>query len=311
MGLFDELFGAITGDGCSGALACVNASGALSLNTAMAILADVVGTYGIIEQWKIQKRMVELAERSKDRADKFLAQVKVKYTDIDLPVWQRTADLYDRYATKWPIETCYLNEAFALKGYCPDYCLAEGRAVQSVQRQFDLAYQAKRRSLSRYDTGRACHDLTHFMTSLVAAKTNAAMQARVVEQEKKLLHDKWYWERFRAAADYLTAMGNRSVNALTGGASGLAHGMSSINRSVDLADDGNQSRASALANSAQFWGNVAEGGLGGFGTAVGSGYFSSSPAATNTTTYTSLKDSAPAGPPIAATQSFGGYIPLK
>ena len=278
--------------GCTGFCeASVATSGVPVLNTALAVLAGVIGTWGIIEQYKIQKKMVELAEHAADRADKFLVLAKGKYNTIDLPTFTKMQSLYDRYAGKQPFETEYLNCAFALKGWCADFCLAEGRAVMGVQRIFDQSMQARRRSYSRYDSGRACHDMTYFMMKLATAKSDAAMRGYNAERAKKLEMDKWYWDRWRDGANYLLSLGNRAVNAITGGAAGLAHGINDLGKAVAGGTDAAADRASALANQAQFWGNVASGGLNGFGQAVGAGYFNSQP--TNSQPTYSIKDTAP------------------
>lgn len=277
--------------GCTGACeGSVEASGVPVLNTAFAVLSATIGTWGLIEQYKIQKRMVELAEASSERADKFLALAKSKYNDIDLPTYNKMAALYDRYKSEQPFETEFLNCAFALKGWAADFCLVEGRAVLSVQRIFDMSLQSKRRALGRYDTGRACHDLTYFSGQLAIAKTNAATKAYNDERKRKLDMDKWYWDRWKDGANYLLSLGNRAVNAITGGTAGLAHGINDLGKAVTNSSEAASGQAGALANSAQFWGNVASGGLNGFGQAVGSGYFNSVPAQP---AYTSVKDSAP------------------
>lgn len=277
--------------GCSGSCeGSVAASRVPTLNVALATLAGVIGTWGIIEQYKIQKRMIELAEGAADRADKFLAIAKSKYDNIDIPTYKSMEALYDRYKSEQPFETEFLNCAFALKGWAADFCLVEGRAVLGVQRVFDMSLQSKRRALGRYDTGRACHDLTYFSGQLAIAKTNAATKAYNDERKRKLDMDKWYWERWKDGANYLLSLGNRAVNAITGGTAGLAHGINDLGKAVSNSSDAASGQAGALANSAQFWGNVASGGLNGFGQAVGAGYFNSAPAQP---TYTSMKDSAP------------------
>lgn len=281
MGLFSSLFGGIVGaatgkTGCFGSCeASVSVSGAPYLNSALAVLSGVVGTWGVIEQYKNIKRMTELAEASTDRADNFLALANEKFNTVDIPTLERTTALYDRYVGMVAREDDFLCEAFSLKAYQPDYCLAEGRAMVGVQRVMDKSFLAKRRSLGRYDAGRACHDLTFFTTQTAIAKTNAAMVARERERAVKLKYDQWYWQRWKEGANYLLSVGNRATNALTGGASGLAHGLSSIGDGVKEAAQGASNVAGALANGAQFWGNVASAGFNGLGQAIGSGYFSS------------------------------------
>lgn len=264
--------------GCTGSCELsVAASGITTANIALGALAGIVGTWGLVEQWKLQNRITELAERSSDRSDNFLTLATDKYNTVDRPTFDLMRALFDRYSARTLREDAFLDCAFSLKSYCPDYCLAEGRALSSVQRVFDLSFKARRRSLSPYATGRACHDMTYFATRLAEAKVNAATDAYNRERAKKLAHDKWYWERWKDGANYLISIGNRAVNAITAGAAGLSTGIAGIGQSVAVAAEGASGQAGALANSAQFWGNVASGGLNGFGQAVGAGYFNSQP----------------------------------
>lgn len=285
--------------GCIGSCeGTVLASGVPAFNTALAVLAGAVGTWGYIEQWKLQRRMVNIAERAADVADGFYDTSLAKYNEVDLPAWQRLKALYERYRDMAAREDSFINCAFSLREYCPDTSAETQRATTRVNKITDHADAYRSRLSGRNCTTTAAHHSRYRLAMNALLRTATVSAALQYEEQHKREMDQWYWQRWKDGANFIMAMGDRAVRALIAGAGNVSSGLNGIGQAVNAAQQAAAGQGAAIANQAQFWGNIAQGGMNGFGQAVGAGYFSGSPAPAQggwTTTVTpsiagSLKD---------------------
>lgn len=240
---------------------------------AWGVLSGAIGVYGYIKQHELQNRMVKLSERAADRADEYLAMTKDSYYNIAVPTHNRMRDLYDRYTGFWSRENDFINCAFALKEYCPDYDLAEGRAMARVRRIFGQARQAQSRNVGKFNTGRACHDATSWALQQAMAGTLAAGEAYRHEDRRKFEYDRWYWDRWKAGWNAISHMGDRGANAINKGAQTISASLDDVGRGVQAFGNAARQQAEAIGNQAAFWGNIGQGGMQAFGQALGNGYF--------------------------------------
>lgn len=226
----------------------------------MSVLAGLIGTYGLIKQYELQKEGMKLAERGVNQAEEYLTLAKANYNTIALPAFTRQRDLFDRYLNQFSgYEGTYLEDAFRLKEYCPDYALQEGRALGRVQAQFDKAALQKRRQTGKYNCGRACHDATMNSIMLALARVDAANHAYRYEEEKKQRLDEWYWKRRSDGARIVDSMAGRVVSGINGGVAGATGALNGIgNASNSLRMAGTQALA-AYDNSSDFWGSISNG----------------------------------------------------
>ena len=305
--MFGNLFGGIQGvqpnipPGCAGSCELSTAaSGAPIVNQALAVLAGVIGTYGFIEQIKLQRRMVALAERASDKADEFYNLSLTAYTTVSLPTWQKMRDLYDRYTTMWPMENNFINCAFSLREYCPDI-MSEARAATDRVAKF-FTHSNAQRTRQTGCAGAACHHTNYMAAVLALTKSSAASAALQYEEDYKRKLDRIYWERWQDGAKFVLAMGDRGVRAILAGAANVDAGLKGIGEAVAMFQQAAAGQAGAIANAAQFWGNIASGGFNGFGQAVGAGYFNSSPTASGWTTTVT---------PAVPAPSTSGYMSFK
>ena len=286
--------------GCTGSCEASTAiSGAPVANQALAVLSGIIGTYAFIEQIKLQRRMADLAKKASNTADEFYALSKAKYNTVDLPTWQRMNALYTRYTTFFGKEDSFLSCAFALKEYCPD---TDGQAARAVTRTNNFFARADSQRVRM--SGIACAQTSCAHTRYTAAMraliaSSSASAALQHEERFKVEMDRWFWERWQDGAKFVLALGDRAVKAIIAGAENVSTGLNGVANAVGAVQQAANGQASAIANSAQFWGNLASGGLNGFGQAVGAGYFNSAPSSGWTTTVT----------PTASVPS--GYVGFK
>jgi hypothetical protein len=251
----------------------------------MSVLAGLIGTYGLIKQYELQKEQIKLAERGVNQAEGYLSLAQSNYNTIALPAFTRQRDLFDRYLNQFSgYETTYLEDAFRLKEYCPDYALQEGRALGRVQAQFDKAALQRQRQTGKYACGRACHDNLVNSITLALARVDAANHAYRYEEDKKRVLDEWYWKRRSDGARIVDSMAGRVVSGLSGGvagATGALNGIGTASNSLRLAG---QQATAAYDNSSDFWGSISNGafrmagyGVGRWGSSMFSGQQSQSP----------------------------------
>lgn len=290
--------------GCTGTCEdSVAASGAPELNQALAVLAGIIGTYAFIEQIKLQRRMLKLSEKSADTADEFYDLSKSAYDKVQRPMWQRMNALYTRYTTFFGREDRFLSCAFALKEYCPDTSGQAARAVARANRYFNYANSHRRRLQGSACAGAACHNARSWPVNKALIEASTASAALQYEEQFKVEMDRWFWERWQDGAKFVLALGDRAVKAIIAGAENVSNGLQGVGNAVGAVQSAASGQAAAIANASQFWGNIASGGLNGFGQAVGAGYFNSAPSSAGWTTTIS-----PAAPAVGTTS---GYVGLK
>lgn len=234
------------------------------------VLAGLTGIYGLIKQHGIIKEYLKLAKEQVAQAERYLKLAESHYNEVALPTYKCQKELFTRYLGQFGgYETKFIAEAFRLCEYCPDYKLQEGRAIATVQAQFDRAQQQRRRQVGKYNTGRACHDATQFAISGALAKVAAVNHAYRFEENRKFKIDQWYWQRKLAGASFVADMRGNVISGLNGGASvatsalgGIASALSARGSAVDGAGSG----YGALAS---FYGGLAQTGFTTMGYGIG------------------------------------------
>lgn len=226
-------------------------------------LSTIIGVYGYIKQYDIMKDYLKLAKDQVAQAERMTVLAEKNFNDISLPAYQAQRGLFDRYLTNFSAyEATYVEDAFRLKEYEPDYVTQQGRAVGTVQALFDRAHLQKRRTLGKYNQGRACHDATAFAISTALAKVAAADHAYRFEEGRKFRLDQWYWARRTAGAGLVSDMASRVISGLNGGVAGVQSGFASMAGAFSArmqALDGVGSGYGAMAN---FFGGLAQAGFG-------------------------------------------------
>jgi hypothetical protein len=254
----------------------------LSANQSSAVtwqqgLSTIIGVYGYIKQYDIMKDYLKLAKEQVAQAERMTVLAEKNFNDISLPAYQAQRSLFDRYLTNFSgYETTYVEDAFRLKEYDPDYVTQQGRAVGTVQAMFDRAALQKRRTLGKYNQGRACHDATSFAINTALAKAAAADHAYRFEEGRKFRLDQWYWSRRTAGAGLVSDMASRVVSGLNGGVAGIQSGFASMAGAFSARMNALSEVGSAYGAMANFYGGIAQAGFGtaayGMGRTNASGY---------------------------------------
>lgn len=222
------------------------------------ILSTLMGVYGLIKQHELLERQMRVAESMLALQQEYLTLAKGNYFDIVVPTWTRQKDLYDRYLGQFSgYETVYVEDAFRLKEYQPQYALQEGRALAGVQNKFDKAYLQRRRQMGKYNSGRCCAEGTKFAILTALAKVDAANHGYRWEEAKKIQLDEWYWKRRGDGARLVDGMANRVVSGINGGTANAISGMNSVGNAYGAMQSAGVSVMGAISNMASFWGSVA------------------------------------------------------
>lgn len=236
-----------------GSYAQVTAAAQSTQVTWQAVLAGLVGTYALVKQYDLQRRIVDLYERGVNQAEEYLTLAKRNYNEITVPAFTRQRANYDYVVSNWrPKLNNYITEAMRLKAYTPDYATQMGRAMSTTQAEFAKARRLRALTRGRFELGRACYEDALFSIRGAEARVAAASAAMRYEDIKRVELDKWYWTRWSNAAE---AMGSALANA----SSGLNSGVSLASTSINSIGAAVQRSGTALAGL-----GGAEGEMGGF-----------------------------------------------
>ena len=220
-------------------------------------LSTLVGIYSLVKQHQIMQEYLKLAKEQVKQAERYLALAESHYNTIAVPTYRCQKDLFTRYLGKFSGYECsYLEEAFRLKEYDPEYKLQEGRAISTVQHMFDKARLQRRRQVGKYNTGLACHDNSYFTVMQAQAKVSAVNHAYRFEENRKFKLDQWYWQKCTAGIGIVDSMGNRVVSGLNGGASVANQALNSVGNAYGLVQNAFQFVENGYTNLANFWGSV-------------------------------------------------------
>lgn len=258
------LLGGITGSGDNpftvAAAATHGSVVGTQTNLWQTILAGLIGTYGLVRQYQLLQKQVDLAERSVDQAEDYLDLATDAYANISIPTFTRQSTQFDRYVSTFAgYEDIYMEDAFRLKEYTPEYDVQMGRTIASVQSTFDKAALQRSRQNGRYNTGRACHDGLWFATMTALAKVDAVNHGYRYEDAKKIQLDGWYWERRSGGARINEAHADRVTGGLNGGAGAVGNGLTSIGQGVQQVQNAQRGVTEAFNNQANFFGSVSNG----------------------------------------------------
>lgn len=209
--------------------------------TWMSILAGLVGTYSLIRDYQLRKRMVDLHERSVDQAEEYLELAKRHYNEIALPAFNRTRDHFDYVRNNYrPFIDLYLREAKRWLVYTPDYDTAMGRTISVVQTQLDRARKQRSRMRGKFEIGRSCHEDLIFSIRGAELRASAADRGFRYEDAKKQKMDEFYWNRLSAGAEV-------AASAMANAISGLNQSSAMVSTALGRVGDATQGIARATS----------------------------------------------------------------
>lgn len=232
----------------------------ITLMSARAVLANVVGTYGIIKQYEYQKDQLDLARQTADQAQAYLDLANDQYNNIALPAFSRMLALLDRFNANFSgYYSQYLTEAFRQQEYTPDYAVQQGRAMSSVQAKIDRAALAKRRATGRYATGRRCADNLQFAIMGAQARVDACRAGYQFEDLRKRKMDSWLFSKWADGAGILGTIATHAVSGLNGGVALTSNALDGVGKATDTVSHSIDNQLTALGNLGDKWGGLANG----------------------------------------------------
>lgn len=198
-------------------------------NLWQSILGTFIGIYSLVRAYEMFKEQLKIARQILRQQEDYLTLAKRHYNEINLPSFERVRDLYDRYVTKFQgYEERFMQEAFRLIEYDPDYDVQEGRVFSKVQQQFDRATRALQRARGKYNAGRPCKNATYMAVMGALAKVDAINHGYRYEESKKMRLDDWYWRRWSSGAEFQTQLANRAVSGLNRGVAVSVQGLNAV-----------------------------------------------------------------------------------
>jgi hypothetical protein len=240
------------------------------LAIAQVALGALVGTFGLIRQTEIAADYVDIAREQIAQADRLVVLAEQNYREIAVRAFTCQKELFTRYQSEFQgFENIYLADAFRLQEYVPDYLTQQGRAVASAGSAFDRAQLQARRSVGKFNTGRACFDNTVFAIERALARTAASDRAYRFEESRKFRLDQWYWARRTAGINVSDSMASRVVSGVNGGASVGASGFGNVVNAFGNSQNAAQLAGSALANQGNIFGGLANFGFSNVGYGLG------------------------------------------
>lgn len=233
--------------------------------TWQSVLAGIVGTYGVIRNYELQKRMVDLHQRSVDQAEEYLTLAKRHYDEIAVPTFDRVRDHFDFVRDNWrPKLTLYIDEGLRLKEYTPDYTSQMGRFMSVAQAEMDKARRMRTRMQSRFETGRACYEDALFAIRGAELRTAAASAGYRYEDAKKIEMDKWFWQRWSNVAELVSSAIANAISGLNQSTAVATTSLSQIGGAVGRGRDALAGLSGATESLAGFWGTQANSSIRGY-----------------------------------------------
>lgn len=227
-------------------------------DTWQAILGGLLGTFALVNQYNLLNRQMKVAEEMLEVNKRYLAISEAAFYNITVPTWDRQRTEFDRYVSDFvSYHYTYTEDAFRLKEYQPEYALQEGRALASVQANFDRAFQQRRRQMGKYNTGMCCSEGTRFAIMASLARIDAQNHGYRYEEAKKMALDDWYWRRRSAGADHVANMAARVTSGINGGVAGVNSGINAMQGMLGQVNQAYGAVGASLGNMANFWGQAA------------------------------------------------------
>lgn len=218
----------------AGSYGSVTAASQARQVTWQSLLAGTVGTYAYVRAHQLQSRMVDLYKRGVEQADEYLRLAQRHYGEIALPTYERQRDHFDFVVRNWrPKMAAYIDEGMRLKNYTPDYTSQMGRFMGLAQAEFDKARRQRGRMRGKFELGRACHEDTIFSIRAAEARVAAASAGYRFEDNKKMEMEQWYWQRWSAAADLMSASMANTISGINQGSATATTALSSVGAAVE------------------------------------------------------------------------------
>ena len=218
-------------------------------------LAGLVGTYGVVRQYELQRRMVDLHERSVDQAEEYLTLSKRHYDEIALPAFNRNRDHYDVVIQTWrPRIDQYLAEAYRLVEYAADYTTQMGRFMSVAAAEVAKARRMRVRQRGRYELGRMRYEEAMFSIRGAEARVAAASLGYRYEDAKKQDMDRWYWQRWSSGAELVGSAIANAISGINQGTAGATTALNAAGNAVGRVAEAVRGLSGALDEQSSFWG---------------------------------------------------------
>ena len=224
---------------------------------AATIATSLFGIYGIIKQHELLRDQQKLAERMVNLSEDYYRLALQNYNCIVKQTYNCTKDYFDRYLNKFSGYECdFVSEAFGKQEYEAEYCAQQGRAMSTVQSNFDHARKQIERSLGKYQVGRSCYVRTNMAISAAKAKTEAANIAYRYEDAKVLQREQWNWKCKQDGINVVGQICNKAMSSLTGAAQVGVAGINASTNALDAFLGSYGQFANAYGQAADFWGGL-------------------------------------------------------
>ena len=224
---------------------------------ASAIVTGLFGIYGIVKQHELLRDQQKLAERMVNLSEDYYRLSLQNYNCIVKQTYNCTKDYFDRYISKFSGYECdFVSESFNKPEYEAEYCAQQGRAMSTVQANFDHARKQIERSLGKYQVGRSCYVRTQMAISAAKAKTEAANIAYRYEDAKVLQREQWNWKCKQDGINVVGQICNKALSSLTGAAQVGVAGINASTNALDAFLGSYGQFANAYGQASDFWGGL-------------------------------------------------------
>lgn len=227
------------------------------------VLAGVVGTYSVIKQHKLNKRMIAMGEEEQARAAEFFAMTKDSFENITKPVFNCYKGAFNAFRVRYDeVERHYIDLAFDIDDYVPDFITQEGRVIGAVQNQFDRALKERKRQMGKFNAGRVENENLRFALATATAKTDALNVAYRFEEDRRDRLSSEYWQRRTQAAAAVQNIGSRVFAGLNSGAGAVSAGIASTATGFNATAIADSNTSAAIANQSDAFGSIGGGAFG-------------------------------------------------
>lgn len=223
-------------------------------------LAGIIGTYGYIRQYELQRDALALQERAIRVAERGIELAERNYNEIAVPVFQRFRDYFDNCVDKMKeYQTRFIEKAFECEEYEADYEGQAGRVKGRISANFDSIRMKVRRSRGKYSTGYVCNEDIRLGIAEGIALSDATNRAYRYEDAKKIRLDQQCFERCQVAASLANSISAQAFNGLNGGASLTQSGLARIQTAQGQLAQAQNNAAQQTSQFADFFGGIANG----------------------------------------------------
>ena len=242
------------------AAACFGIKSTTAQAAYIAPLAGIIGTFGFIRQYELQRDALALSERGVILAERAMELAERQYNEIALPIFQRFKNYFDECVADMKVwQRRFIEKAFECDEYEAQYDEQEGRARARVSAQFDSAEKQIARSRGKYSVGHVCNQNIRLSIAKAMALSDAANRGYRFEDAKKVRLDQQCFERCQAGASVASSITGQAFNGLNGAASGTNNAVRNVQSSATTLVAQLNEAANFTTQNADFFGGLANG----------------------------------------------------